>query len=125
MDFFPIAADSIAWAKDRCTCVSCARDEPLGTWKVGCLRDAALDELLFLLAHGIADSFGLDDTSGLVDLESQKDALHLVLAELIFQGAVLWNTWFSFIALTYLGGTRSVLSSRRGEGWNVCSFPIR
>jgi hypothetical protein len=83
------------------------------------LRDAALDELLFLLAHGIVDSFGLDDTSGIVHMEGQKDALRILLAELIFQGAIFWNTWFSFVALIYLGGTWSALNSPKGEGWSV------
>ncbi|OCK88440.1 uncharacterized protein K441DRAFT_669206 [Cenococcum geophilum 1.58] len=119
IECFPIAISAIEWAKSRCTCSSCAKGEPLGSGKIGCLRDAALDELLFLLAHGIVDSFGLDDTSGLIDMESQKDALRVLLAELIFQSVILWNAWFSFTALAYLGGTRSALNSRRGDGWNV------
>jgi hypothetical protein len=78
-----------------------------------------LDELLLLLAHGIVDSFGLDDTSGLVDLKSQNDALRILFARLIFHGMIFWNTWFSFVSLAYLGGTWSALESPKGEGWSI------
>lgn len=119
LDCFPIATSAIEWAKSRCSCNSCAKGASLGSGKVGCLREAALDELLFLLAHGVVDSFGLDDVSGLVDMEIQKDTLRMIFAELIFHGVILWNTWFTFVALVYLGGSWTALNSPKGEGWNI------
>ncbi|KAF2268572.1 hypothetical protein CC78DRAFT_565446 [Lojkania enalia] len=116
---FPIAMSAIQWTKRRCACSSCKREEPLGSGKVGCLREAALDELLLLLSHGIVDSFGLDDTSGLADIESEREALRIIFAELVFQGVVLWNTWFALAALAFLGGKWSTLHSQIGEGWTI------
>jgi len=116
IDCFPIAAAVFEFVQERCTCSSCGRKAAVGKGKAGCLRETALDELLLLLAHAVADGFGADDVSGMVDFRIQKFAVCELFSDFINEGVLLWDTWFGLAALTYLGGNWSPATFTRSEG---------
>ncbi|KAL6722205.1 hypothetical protein ACLMJK_001312 [Lecanora helva] len=100
---FPVAMDLFDNIKPRCPCTSCRRNWNIGEGKYGCLRETALAELLALLAHTIADGFGAPDVSGLVEAKDRKAGFQRLFTELIWDGLVVWDTWFTFAASTFLG----------------------
>lgn len=116
IDCFPIAVAVFEFIQERCTCSSCGRKATLGLGKAGCLRETALDELLLLIAHAIADGFGANDVSGMIDFRFQKLAVCELFSDFINDGVLLWDTWFGLAALTYLGGNWSSATFTRSEG---------
>lgn len=86
---FPIALDLFESIKPRCPCTSCRRNWSIGEGKHGCLRETALEALLALLSHTIADGFGASDVSGLVKLRDRKAGLQCLFTDLIWNGLVL------------------------------------
>ncbi|KAF4450040.1 hypothetical protein F53441_6745 [Fusarium austroafricanum] len=114
MECFPVAMSLFEMVRERCICRYCARGRPLGFGSLGCLKETALDELLLLLAHGIADAFGAPDVSGLHNISALKDAVCQVLSDIIMFSTIQWDKWFHIAALVYLGG-----NIKRPEAWNI------
>lgn len=58
--------------------------------------------LLTLLSHALGDGFGATDVSGIcqTDPETLRHAMKKVFGELLFNGFVLWSTWFSVTAIS-------------------------
>ncbi|KAF5720070.1 hypothetical protein FMUND_4354 [Fusarium mundagurra] len=113
MECFPVAISLFETLQERCTCRRCELGKPFGSGSLGCLREAALDELLLLLAHGIADGFGAVDVSGLHDARALREAICYVFTDIIVTSTIQWDKWFYIAALIYLGGNISPPSS-----WN-------
>ncbi|KAH8196865.1 hypothetical protein TruAng_008978 [Truncatella angustata] len=93
--------------------------KPLGSCSLGCLREAALHELLLLITHGITEAFGARDVSGLWDPNAVRDAVREVFEDIIRYSTLQWDRWFRLVALVYLGGSFNKIpswSERSGSG---------
>ena len=74
---FPILQDLVAKLKPNFSCDICKAEaipwdkvSPVDSFrKRGCLKRIALDDVLLLLAHGIADGFNVADASGVQNVE--------------------------------------------------------
>ena len=107
--FFPALADVERKASVDCLCPDCSRTvdaDMLVAYpklKPGCLRRTALEEVLLLLAHGIADGFGVDNTASVLEVEPIVRGTAVLLVELAVEKFVAWDTWFSLASSVYLG----------------------
>jgi hypothetical protein len=100
---FPAIDDYLAKFKKKCMCLDCeADDAPLDFCKAGCLRHDAIYFLHMLIGNSIADGFGINDTSGMLQVEEYVIQVRRLLSQLL-DGAVLWNTWFNLATCTALG----------------------
>jgi hypothetical protein len=109
LNCFPRARAIIKHACGRCRCTSCRVEEfNLGEKyqiesKPGCLAYLAEDHLCLIVAHAVADGFGIPDASNLRDFSGIRRGVRKLLYEVLFDGRIAWNTWFSLAACTYLG----------------------
>ncbi|KAK3295777.1 uncharacterized protein B0H64DRAFT_396296 [Chaetomium fimeti] len=55
----------------------------------------AVEEALLLLAHGIADGFGVNDVSSVSETRPVVEGMAVLLVELITEQKVVWDTWFT------------------------------
>jgi hypothetical protein len=102
---FPAVEDYLKTFKKKCVCPECEEEgAPVEFCRPGCLRQSAVSYLLFLIGNTIADGFGIDDVSGMLQMEEYVVQVRLLLSQLL-QGLVLWNTWFNLAACTTLGYT--------------------
>ncbi|KAI1376626.1 hypothetical protein F4677DRAFT_419081 [Hypoxylon crocopeplum] len=113
LSYFPILEDLMTKISWECVCRECsihgpeepnerrhrARSHP----KQGCLRRLALEETLLLLAHGVADSFGVNDASSVSEATSIVQGMVTLLVELVHEKRVYWDTWFALASCVYLG----------------------
>jgi hypothetical protein len=100
---FPAMVSLFDFVKSRCDCTSCARHEPLGHGKIGCLREAALKFIFVLVGDAIAEGFGATDVSGLVDHKLLCKSIHKLLLDLIWDEQVTWDLWFGLAAQVTTG----------------------
>jgi hypothetical protein len=106
--YFPILNDLAEKVSRDCLCLDCSeRDKKslacqIYALKPGCLGRAALDEVLLLLAHGVADGFGVSNASSTSDTSHIVEGMALLLFELT-RGMVCWDTWFAVASCVYLG----------------------
>jgi hypothetical protein len=121
--YFPILQDMLE--KDvspNCKCVGCSESQKGPTrFKRGCLCTMAVIEVLILLGHGIADSFGCLDQSGTHDNELVVELMKQLLVELCRDEKILWNTWFSMAARVFLGFP-SIPKRDVNEGGTIGAF---
>jgi hypothetical protein len=105
LPYFPILRDLLDEVRPNCRCPRCrsgdSQDESL--LQPGCLRRVAFQEVLFLIAHAVADGFGCEDVSGSTKSDPVIEATTVLLLELCEGKKVLWDTWFSAAACVYLG----------------------
>jgi hypothetical protein len=106
---FPHAESIIKHACRRCRCTSCGT-EASGTGghretesKPGCLAYLAEDHLCLIIAHAVADGFGIPDASNLRDSSVIRCGVQKLMSEVLFNRRIAWKTWFSLAACTYLG----------------------
>lgn len=69
----------------------------------GCLRRIAIEEVLLLLAHGLANGFGVMDASSVSETSQIVEGMVILLLELFEKRQVCWDTWFSVVSCVYLG----------------------
>ncbi len=115
---FPILADLARKASADCTCYDCHRLEykwyrlehqPIHNsiseyaLRPGCLARVAVDEVLLLLAHGIADGFGVDDVSSVAETSPIVQGMAVILLKLALDQQVSWDVWFATASCVYLG----------------------
>ncbi|KAK0747072.1 hypothetical protein B0T18DRAFT_164799 [Schizothecium vesticola] len=105
---FPALKDYFVSFAKKCPCASCSEHVadrsrgPLDACKPGCLRRSARDYVMLLIGHGIADAFGVDSVSGLLQVDDYVEQVRKLLSQLL-HGIVLWNTWFNLAACTIMG----------------------
>ncbi|KAL9108442.1 MAG: hypothetical protein Q9227_006776 [Pyrenula ochraceoflavens] len=69
----------------------------------GCLRRIAFEKVMILLAHSIADGFGVNDASAAGEAEALTSAMIQLLYELCENQKVSWGIWGGIAASVYLG----------------------
>jgi len=109
LEYLPVLSDVVKKISADCLCPGCSgviRDNtPTGSdrLRVGCLKRAALEEVLLLLAHGIADGFGVSDVASVLNATPIIEGMVVLLLELVMERMVCWDTWFAVASCTYLG----------------------
>ena len=106
MECFPQACALIDSIRERCSrhgCQDCEESHDVDSCRPGCLGEAALTALLTVIAHAIAEGFGVRSASGLTDERLIKWSMAKLLHELTFRQTVLWDTWFTLAAIVHLG----------------------
>lgn len=105
LECFPTVQTLLENVRGRCRCNSCLNEGSVDYCRPGCLRTTALTMFLRLISHGIAEGFGAPDVSGICNSypEAAERAIRKLIAELIYEEIVLWNTWFSVAAFNFLG----------------------
>ena len=123
-NLFPYTRTIIEHACRRCRCLSC-RTEVSGTVqnhgivsKPGCLAYLAEDHLCLIVAHAIADGFGIPDASNLRDFSEVRYGVQELMSELLHHSLISWDTWFSLAACIYLGCEWPGTTAHAGE-WSA------
>ena len=123
LECFPFATSVLEDIAHHCRCPTCTDRERLDRCKRGCLRYAAMSRIFVLLAHGVADGFGIEDVSGSSHSEDITTDITLALIELIKDSTVEWDSWFRVVATVASGLSWSSLSfdpaSNAVIGWSV------
>ena len=102
--YFPILKDLLNEIRPICRCLRCEDRESFGSLLVeGCLLHIALIECLALMAHGIADGFGVTDASGVLDVKTTSTGMLYLLLDIVEEQGILWDIWFGVAASVYLG----------------------
>ena len=99
---FPALLDLLEGISPRCECRVCRENGSIDECKEGCLREAAIGQLLVFIGHALADSLGIDDTSGLIRPNDYILEVRRLLGQLV-KGLVSWDHWFNVAASTALG----------------------
>jgi hypothetical protein len=67
---FPTVQDYIALFKKKCPCPGCESvGVPINSCPHSCLRRIAIEYFFFLVGNSIADGFGVDNVSGLLQID--------------------------------------------------------
>ncbi|KFA49187.1 hypothetical protein S40293_07203 [Stachybotrys chartarum IBT 40293] len=110
LEYFPVLADLMTKVSTECLCMDCSRQinhrgSNMNTSKLrlGCLKRTALEETFLLLAHGIADGFGVSDASAVLSVDPIVEGITTLLLELASESKVCWDTWFATVSCVYLG----------------------
>ncbi|KAH7180277.1 hypothetical protein DER46DRAFT_928 [Fusarium sp. MPI-SDFR-AT-0072] len=107
LEYFPILKDMASKVGAECQCSECPFEKrglvKQGSLKLGCLRRLAVEEVLLLLAHGVADGFCVDTASSVSDTTQIVEGTATLLLELIEDSKVMWDTWFTVASCVYLG----------------------
>ena len=109
-------------------CSNCGKDGgELQACKRSCLRHSAVGRLFLLLAHAIADGFGAQNVSAMVDPETQIKGMVELFSELIYQQIVCWNAWFCLVACVVAGYDMEVfettdVSHSGGSSWAAIQY---
>ena len=105
--YFPALQDTVRKIQPHCGCSECwvdhLRTGPSEELKSGCLKRIALEQILCLIAHGIADGFDISDVSAVSRPESMVAAAANLLLELCAGKIVRWDLWFGLAATVFLG----------------------
>jgi hypothetical protein len=105
LDYFPILQDLLTKVRQSCNCHVCKL--PKVKFQKGCLQRMAVYEVLFYVAHAIADAFGASDSSARSATQIELDDLGVsqVLLEAVDPGgsAVNWHTWLNTASRVFLG----------------------
>lgn len=135
LDYFPILYDLVSEMQKTCRCWRCVKQrQRLKHAKLfndgNCAAFTAFMEVMFLFSHGIADSFGASDASGigkdaaLRDLGAVgilKDAIRWNLFDpSIAEGTVTWHALFDTAARVFLGSpTLSTMTDAVRDYWGA------
>ncbi|KAI0133217.1 hypothetical protein F4776DRAFT_147237 [Hypoxylon sp. NC0597] len=114
LGYFPILEDLLTGVSVECLCAECSkRDRDQSTRehsreskrcpKSGCLKRLALEEVMLLLAHGVADGFGVSDVSSVSDVTPIVRGMTTLLIQLAYEKRIYWDTWFTVASCVYLG----------------------
>lgn len=103
IEWFPAVQSLLDQIQPRCSCSACKTEAKLDQCKRGCLREAAVTRLFILLAHGISEAFGAQDVSGRSNPEDQVRGVTTLLAEILQQQLLRWDTWFALVGCTAAG----------------------
>ncbi|KAL9117970.1 MAG: hypothetical protein Q9187_005489 [Circinaria calcarea] len=126
LSYLPVLQDLLNEVGPLCECIDCG-SEPgdlrkgtsgYGKYKafsVGCYKDVAYREVLVLLAHGIADGFGCNDVSAVIDPEPSVDGMVVLLTQLCSNKEMVWDTWFNVAATVFLGCPFESPHTRHGQ----------
>ncbi|KAI1387530.1 uncharacterized protein F4822DRAFT_430277 [Hypoxylon trugodes] len=104
IEYYPIIRDNLREVRKSCYCWACRHritTKGLSIFR-GCLLHKAFMEIMQLIAHAIADSFGCDDISAVSHIKLDDLGVLNVLGN-ISEGQLRWNDWFTVVARTYLG----------------------
>jgi hypothetical protein len=96
--WFSFLNDLVADVKQHCLCQRCAGAGILP----GCLAYTAITGCLPLLAHGVADSFVVDDVSRSADNSTTAKGMPQILLDIVEDMGILWSVWFSVAACVLL-----------------------
>jgi hypothetical protein len=104
-DFFPALHHLEQKVSTDCLCPDCDGGSRAASivFRPGCLIRTAMEEVLLLLAHGIADGFGVNDVSSVSETRPIVEGMAVLLVELITERKVSWDTWFTVASCVYLG----------------------
>ncbi|KAI2621783.1 hypothetical protein GGR54DRAFT_79691 [Hypoxylon sp. NC1633] len=117
---FPILQNLLREVSTECLCSDCSHSKRrsllktspedkrntrtvMDTPKSGCLKRLALEDVFLLLAHGVADGFGVSDVSSVSDITPIIRGTTKLLVELAHAKQVQWDTWFTVASCVYLG----------------------
>ncbi|KAI1138675.1 hypothetical protein F5Y05DRAFT_46689 [Hypoxylon sp. FL0543] len=114
LNYFPILEDILTGVSVECLCSECSESDRRGAAgqhprkvgscpKPGCLKRLALEEILLLLAHGVADGFGVSDASSISDANPIVRGMATLLIQLVYEKSIYWDTWFTVSSCVYLG----------------------
>lgn len=110
LECFPVLADLVTKVSADCLCSDCSghKHQHLSNvrtnrLRLGCLKRTAMEEVFLLLAHGLADGFGVSDASSVSDVSPIVKGMVVLLLELIQERKVCWDTWFAVASCIYLG----------------------
>ncbi|KAI0834615.1 hypothetical protein F5Y06DRAFT_278479 [Hypoxylon sp. FL0890] len=114
LNYFPILEDMLTSVSVECLCAECSESDRRRVAgqnpqksrlcpKPGCLKRLALEEILLLLAHGVADGFGVRDASSISDVSPIVRGMATLLIQLIHEKRIYWDTWFMVASCVYLG----------------------
>ncbi|KAH7325753.1 hypothetical protein B0I35DRAFT_118041 [Stachybotrys elegans] len=110
LEYFPVLADLMTKVSKECLCMDCCgrindrgSNMKTGRLRLGCLKRTALEETFLLLAHGIADGFGVSDASAVLSVDPIVEGITTLLLELASESKVCWSTWFATVSCVYLG----------------------
>jgi hypothetical protein len=110
LECFPVLADLVTKVSADCLCPDCSghkhrhlSDVRTNRLRLGCLKRTAMEEVFLLLAHGLADGFGVSDASSVSDVSPIVEGMVVLLLELIRERKVCWDTWFAVASCIYLG----------------------
>jgi hypothetical protein len=62
-----------------------------------------MEEVMILLAHAIADGFGVDTASALIDPSNIVSGTAVVMLELCKEKKIVWDSWYNLASCVYLG----------------------
>jgi len=100
---FPAVLDYLESFKKKCFCTGCESEgAPVDMCPRGCLRRSGNDYLFFLIGNSVADGFGVESVSGMLQIDPYVDQVRRLFSQLL-HGLILWNTWFNLAACTALG----------------------
>ena len=112
---FPALDDFLNMVSHRCSCRICRDHGSIDLCKDGCLRTAAMEQLLMLIANAIADGFGATDVAGTY-APTCNDLVRTILHQLV-DGMLWWVYWFDIAASIVLGYQPTGINARsRHEG---------
>jgi len=122
LNCFPHARTIIVHACRRCRCTCCREEVAMNgkdhkfLSKPGCLAYLVENHLCLILAHAVADGFGIPDASKLCDFSVLRNGVQRLMSEVISRKRIAWETWFSLAACTYLGCEWAGTTADAGEG---------
>jgi hypothetical protein len=117
--YFPCLRDLLEAAAQACQCIYCRRPpleirlhRQLGkALKPGCFQWSAFADVMDLIAHAIADGFGLPDVSAVRSLELDHYGTSYLLLRLCHDREVSWEQWMRIAAEVFLGCPNSAEAS--------------
>jgi hypothetical protein len=93
LNCFPHASAIIERACERCRCTDCRPEVArTGRSKPGCLAYLAEDQLCLIIAHAVADGFGIPDASNLRDFSEIRRGVESLMFELLHLQRISWKT---------------------------------
>jgi hypothetical protein len=104
LEYFPCLESLRDFAEASCLCPFCRHQSGSPSLPPpGCLQRDSINEVMQLLAHGIADGFGVSDASAVRDASPIIQFMVTILLEICQKGRILWNYWFGLAATVLLG----------------------
>jgi hypothetical protein len=104
LEYFLILVNMVKRVAGKCLCPGCSGRCPiLGGLPAGCLKRTAVEEVFLLLAHGIADGFGVNDVSSVSETGPIVEGVITLLEKLVSARKVCWNTWFAVAPSVCIG----------------------
>lgn len=107
LNYFPILQDLLAKVRQSCNCHICRLPKPKFQSHKGCLQRIVLHEVLFYIAHAIADALGAPDSSAISSVKIELDdfGVSRILLDAVDPGrqAINWHAWLDTASRVVLG----------------------